>query len=209
MFQRVRNALPRGLLLARVLRADLGGWVLGSAHASDIPTSDVILYRVFLLDGTNAVSYGEFARIAGTVVFSMPLGGLGTDTPRLQLVSLSESAVDWPRTEAYAEAARAKHFLETRAETEFSRLSEAVATTLNQVALTEDPAKRLAIADQARRMLADWPAHNYAYRAGDVSQLAALLDEVVSELRVAAGQSRFELTLVANASPPPAGAHDA
>ena len=154
----------------------------------------MILYRVFLLDGTNAVSYGEFARIAGTVVFSMPLGGLGTDTPQLQLVSLSESAVDWPRTEAYAEAARAKRFVETRAEAEFSRLSEAVATTLNQVALTEDPAKRLAIADRARRMLADWPAHNYAYRAGDVAQLAALLDEVVSELRVAAGQSRFELT---------------
>ena len=69
---------------------------------------------------------------------------------------------------------------------------------MNQVALTEDPAKRLAMADRARRMLADWPAHNYGYRAGDVAQLAALLDEVVSELRVAAGQSRFELNLVAN-----------
>ncbi len=204
MFQRVRNAVPRGLLF---LAFCVPAWAVGLAgpvHASDIPTGDVILYRVFLLDGTNAVSYGEFARIAGTVVFSMPLGGLGTEAPKLQLVSLSESAVDWPRTEAYAEAARAKRFVETRAETEFSRLSEAVATTLSQVALTADPAKRLAIADRARRMLADWPAHNYAYRAGDVSQLAALLDEVVSELRVAAGQSRFELTLVASASPPPA-----
>src|SRR5262249_46575430 len=141
--------------------------------------------------------------IAGNVVFSVPLGGLETDAPRLQLVSLSESVVDWPRTEAYAEAARARRFIDTRAEEEFSRLSEAVATTLNQVALTKEPARRLAIADQARRMLADWPAHNYAYRAADVAQLASLLDEVVSELRVAAGQSRFELNLVANTTPPP------
>ena len=56
----------------------------------------------------------------------------------------------------------------------------------------------------ARRMLADWPARNYAYRASDVAQLSALLDEVVSELRVAAGQSRFDLNLVASTSPPPA-----
>jgi hypothetical protein len=204
MLRLLRAAFPRGLLLLALCAF---GWAIasvGSAYADDAATDDVILYRVFLLDGTNAVSYGEFARIAGTVVFSMPLGGLGTDTPQLQLVSLSESVVDWPRTEAYAEAARAKRFGETRAEAEFSRLSEAVATTLNQVALTQDPVKRLAIADRARRMLGDWPSHNFAYRSADVAQLAALLDEVVSELRVAAGQSRFELNLVAGTSPPPA-----
>jgi hypothetical protein len=200
---RIRETLVRGLFLLALSVA----WPVclgGSAYATGAQTGDVILYRVFLLDGTNAVSYGEFARIAGNVVFSMPLGGLDTEAPKLQLVSLSESAVDWPRTEAYAEAARARRFVETRAEAEFSRLSEAVAMTLNQVANTREPAKRLAIADQARRMLADWPAQNYAYRAGDVAQLAALLDEVVSELRVAAGQSRFELNLVASTSPPPA-----
>jgi hypothetical protein len=204
MLQPIRRALARCLLLAAFCAPTWAVCFAGSAYASGDPTNEVILYRVFLLDGTNAVSYGEFARIAGNIVFSMPLGGLDTPAPQLQLVSLSESAVDWPRTEAYAEAARAKRFVETRAEAEFSRLSEAVATTLNQVALTKDPARRLAIADQARRMLADWPAHNYSYRSGDVAQLAALLDEVVSELRVAAGQSRFELNLVANTSPPPA-----
>ena len=114
MLQRVRNALPRGLLLLAFCVLTWAVGFSGSAHASDIPTSDVILYRVFLLDGTNAVSYGEFARIAGTIVFSMPIGGLGTDAPRLQLVSLSESAVDWPRTEAYAEAARAKRLKRMR-----------------------------------------------------------------------------------------------
>jgi hypothetical protein len=187
---------PRSVLLAV--------FVWACALAAPAHANDVILYRLFLLDGTTAVSYGEFARIAGNVVFSMPLGGLDTETPQLQLVSLPEASVDWPRTEAYAEAARARHFVETRGEAEFSRLSDAVAGTLNQIAFTQDPAARLAMADRARRMLADWPARNYAYRANDVAQLAGLLDEVVSELRVAAGQSRFDLNLVANTSPPPA-----
>ena len=109
MFQRLRDPVPRGLLfLAFCVPPGRLGSRARSTRAT--PTGDVILYRVFLLDGTTAVSYGEFARIAGNVVFSMPLGGLDTDAPQLQLVSLSESAVDWPRTEAYAEAARAKQF---------------------------------------------------------------------------------------------------
>ena len=74
-----------------------------------------------------------------------------------------------------------------------------MAGTLNQIAFTEDPAARVALADRARRLLADWPARNYGYRANDVAELANMLDEVVSELRVAAGQSRFDVTLVANA----------
>jgi hypothetical protein len=195
MFRSLRDFRTRSLILVAFF------WAL--ALAAPVHARDVVLYRLFLLDGTTAVSYGEFARIAGNVIFSMPLGGLETDAPQLQLVSLSESAVDWRRTEAYAEAARARQFVETRGEAEFARLSEAVAGTLNQVAYTEDPVKRLAIADQARRQLADWPARNYGYRASDVAQLASLLDEVVSELRVAAGQSRFDLNLVASASPPP------
>jgi hypothetical protein len=194
MIRTLRDLLSCGLLVA----------ALTAVSASRVHANDVVLFRVFLLDGTTAVSYGELARSAGNVVFSIPLGGLETDAPRLQLVSLPEGVVDWRRTEAYAEAARARQFAETRGEAEFGRLSEAVATTLNQVAFTEDPAKRLAIADRARRLLADWPARNYAYRAADVAQLAALLDEVVSELRVAAGESRFDLSLVASSSPPPA-----
>jgi hypothetical protein len=177
-------------------------WVF--ALAAPLRASDVILYRLFMLDGTTAVSYGEYARVGGTVVFSLPLSGLDSETPQLQLVSLADSTVDWPRTEAYAEAARAKQFIDTRGEAEFSRLSDAVAGTLNQIAFTEAPAARLALADRARRLLADWPARNYGYRAKDVAELANMLDEVVSELRVAAGQSRFDVSLVANASTPPA-----
>src|SRR4051812_27490590 len=193
--------VPRGRGPRRVCYAFLI-WVF--ALAAPVRASDVILYRVFMLDGTSAVSYGDYARIAGNVVFSLPLGGLDSETPQLQLVSLADSAVDWARTDAYAEAARARHFIDTRGEAEFSHLSESVAGTLNQIAFTEEPARRLALADRARRLLADWPAHNYGYRAKDVAELANMLDEVVSELRVAAGQSRFDVSLVANAAPPPA-----
>jgi hypothetical protein len=65
------------------------------------------------------------------------------------------------------------------------------------VALTNEPARRVALADRARQQLAEWPASHHGYRAHDVAQLSALLDDVVSELRVAAGQSRFDLKLVA------------
>jgi hypothetical protein len=191
------------ILESRARRALLAA-ALAAAFTSPAQAGEVVLFRVFLADGTSAVSYGELSRIAGNVVFSTPLAGLETDAPHLHLVSLPEGLVDWPRTEAYAEAARARHFAETRGEAEFGRLSEAVARTLNQIAFTEEPAKRLAIADHARRLLADWPARNYAYRAADVAQLSQLLDEVVSELRVAAGQSQFDVSLVANTIPPPA-----
>jgi hypothetical protein len=159
--------------------------------------ADVVFYRIFLHDGSTLVSYGEFARVAGQVVFSLPIGGPETALPQLQLVSLAESAVDWDRTDRYAEAARAKQYSETRGEIEFAALSNQVAATLSNVAKTDDPNKRLALADQARRTLADWPSRNYGYRASDVAQLSSLLDEVVSELRVAAGLSRFDLSLVA------------
>jgi hypothetical protein len=195
MIQPARRFLARSVVLVAFF------WAL--ACASPAHASDVVLFRVFLLDGTTVVSYGEYARIAGNIVFSMPLGSLDADPPRLQLVSLSESTVDWPRTDAYAEAARAKQFAATRGEVEFSRLSDEVASTLNQIAYTEDPAKRLALADRARRTLSDWPTKNFAYRLADVAQLTALLDEVVSELRVAAGQSQFDLNLVSNVTPPP------
>ncbi len=189
------GALRRRLLLVALLCA--------MAVPSAARASDVVLYRVFFLDGTVAVSYGEYARIAGDIVFSVPIGALDNGTPPLRLVSLPETLVDWPRTEAYAEAARAKQFADTRGEEEFSHLSDRVAGTLSEIAYTEAPLERLALAERARQMLATWPGEHYGYRAAEVAQLAAVLDDVVSELRVAAGQSRFDLSLVAVATPPP------
>ena len=165
------------------------------AGASPLLAADAVLYRIFLRDGSTVVSYGDFARVADRVVLSVPIGA--GDAPALQLVSIPESSVDWPQTDRYAEAVRARHYASSRGEDDFHLLSNDVARTLNEVALTSDPARRVALADDARRKLAEWPAGHYGYRARDVAQLSELLEEVVSELRVAAGQSRFDLKLVA------------
>jgi hypothetical protein len=168
-----------------------------------VPASanDAVLYRIFLRDGSTMVSYGDYARVGDRVVLSVPIGT--GERAQLQLVSISEASVDWALTERYAEAARARHYADTRGEDEFNLLSNDVARALNEVALTSDPAQRIALADKARQQLADWPASHYGYRATDVAQLSTLLDEVVSELRVAAGQSRFDLKLVAPTVVPP------
>jgi len=170
------------------------------AFSAPVLAADALLYRIFLHDGSTLVSYGDFARVADRVVFSIPIGDLDGPSPALHLVSIAESAVDWERTDRYAEAARARHYADTRGEADFDVLSAQVARALNDVALTKDAARRLALANEASRMLAEWPAAHYGYRASDVAQLSSLLDEAVSELRVAAGQSRFDLSLVAIAS---------
>ena len=54
------------------------------------------LLRVFLRDGTALVSYGEFARVADRVVFSMPTDS--TPNPPLQLANIPADRVDWERT---------------------------------------------------------------------------------------------------------------
>jgi hypothetical protein len=175
-------------------------WLMLAAAApgrAQTVAPDAPLYRIFLTDGSTVVSYGDFARVADRVVFSIPLGGLDGPSPTLHLASLAESAVDWERTDRYAHATRARRYAATRGEADFDHLSSRVAQALSDVALTKDPAKRLALATEARRMLGAWPAAHYGYRAGDVAQLAALLDDAVGELRVAAGLSRFDLTLVA------------
>jgi len=88
-----------------------------AAHAAD-----ATLLRLFLRDGTSVVSFGEFARLDDQVVFSMPVGG-PADQPRLHIVTLPASEVDWARTERYAAAARYQRYAETRGEDDFQLLS--------------------------------------------------------------------------------------
>ena len=187
----------------RVARWLVALCALALAGARAAHAADSVLYRLFLVDGSTLVSYGEFARVADRVVFSIPLGDL-TQSPALQLVSIPESAVDWKRTDEYSNAVRAQRYGETHGETDFALLSARLTEALNQIAMTPDPARRLAMAKEARGNLAQWPAQNFGYRAAEVAQLTTTLDEVISELRVAAGESSFDLSLVANiAAPPP------
>ena len=163
---------------------------------AEVTTADAVLYRVFLKDGGVLVSYGEFANVADRVVLSMPIGG--TDTaPVLHLISIPEKDIEWERTNAYAQAARARHYAATQGENDFARLTREVADTLYRVGMTNDAGTRLSMAEGARRRLVEWPQSHYGYRAEELGQLTTWLDQVVSELRVAAGQSSFDLALVA------------
>ncbi len=173
------------------------------ASAADEPSA--VYYRIFLTDGTSLASYGEFARVADRVVFSMPVGASGADpAATLQLVSIPADKIDWNATDQYAEAARAEHFSKTRGEVEYQALSADVANALNDIALTNSPVLKLQTAERARQRLAEWSRSSYGYRARDVSQLSSMLDEVAGEIRTSMGQSAFSLQLVAMTAPPPA-----
>ena len=47
------------------------------------------------------------------------------------------------------------------------------------------------MAVDARKRLASWPRDHYGYRADDVREILGMLDEAISELRVAAGETSF------------------
>jgi hypothetical protein len=204
-----RRKLPRPGTVSRaaaaVCTALLAGAVAVTPVAGQTPATPApaALYRVFLQDGGTLVSYGEFAQVSDRVVLSIPIGGTEA-SPVLHVISIAEKDVEWQRTNAYAQAARARHYAATQGESDFARLTREVADTLYQVGATDDPAKRLAIAEAARRQLVDWPQTHFGYRGKELQQMTTWLDQVVSELRVAAGLSSFDLALVANVVSPPA-----
>jgi hypothetical protein len=172
-----------------------------TAHAQQAS----LLYRVFLLDGSALASYGEWARVDGRLVFSMPVSP-GEDPDQLHLVSIASERVDWVRTEQYAQAVRAVHYGAHYGEEDFARLSADVARILNDIALVKDPTERLVAAERARRSLADWPAAHYGYRAKEVHEIVGTLDEVINGLRASAGLGHYDLALMATTPPPPAEA---
>jgi hypothetical protein len=172
----------------------------GGAHAApqdQAPPS----YRLFLTDGTPLVSYGEFARANGRVVFTIPLGW-PSDPDALQTVSLPDSAVDWSRTDRYTDTVRHQAYAATRGEEDYAALTGAVARALGDIAFAPDPASKLAIAADIRRQLLEWPAAHYAYRASDVRDLAAHVEEAISQIRAGSGHRSFDLSLVAMVEPP-------
>jgi hypothetical protein len=186
------------------LRAVVAGCVLSTAAlaSAQSASSRATLFRVFLNDGSTLVSYGEYARVADQVVLSMPLGGT-PDAPTLQLLSIPASTVNWEQTDAYAEAARAARYAETRGPNDYALLTDAVSRALSDIAVTSDADRKVAMALEARRNVTRWAAEHYAYRATDVAKLAGMFDDVISEVREAAGGRNFDLTLIANLAAPP------
>jgi len=182
----------------------LAAFLCPAVAEAQAPASRVV-FRVFLSDGRVLASYGEWARVEDRVIFSIPTR-LTSDPVELHLVSIPSGQVDWPRTELYAESVRAVAYAETRGEADFARFSTDLAKALNEVARIADPAVRLATAERARQSLAEWPASHYGYRIGEVRQALDVLDEIISQLRISLGQTRFDLSLsapLAVAPPPP------
>jgi len=165
--------------------------------------ADATLFRLFLLDGSVIVSYGEFARVDDKVIFSMPVGGR-TDEPRLQVASVRAALIDWARTDRYSESARFQRYAQTRGEEDFRVLSNEVALALNDVALSSNRQQALALAEKVRRSVAEWPQAHYGYRSNDVREIVSVLDEAITSLRTSTGSSGgFELALIAMAETPP------
>jgi hypothetical protein len=168
------------------------------ACAAPAFAESVTLFRVFLNDGTAIVSYGEYARVGDRVVFSMMNGAAD---PRLHVVNLPMSAVNWTATEKYAQSARHTHYMENNAESDYAALAGDIAATLNAIVLAKDAQARLKMAVDARRRLATWPRDHYGYRTADVAEMLGMLDEAISGLRLAAGETSFAIDLVASAPP--------
>jgi hypothetical protein len=139
----------------------------------------------------------------------MPIGAVDANVatdPSLHVVNLPVSAVNWTATEKYAASARHSHYMANSAESDYAALAGDVAATLNAIVLASDATARLNMAVAARRRLATWPRDHYGYRSDDVREMLGLLDEAISGLRVAAGESSFAIELVA--TPPPGDPRD-
>jgi hypothetical protein len=165
----------------------------------------VTLFRVFLNDGTAVVSYGEYARVGDRVIFSMPMGAVTEDAAaaaNLHMVNIPASAVDWTQTSKYADATRFTQYIANQAEHDYAAFTGEVAAVLNTIVLNKDPNTRLEMAVDARRRLASWPRDHYGYRASDVREVLAMLDETISSMRAAAGATSFVVDLTADTAPP-------
>jgi hypothetical protein len=163
--------------------------------ARQIASDDV--FRVFLRDGQALQSYGEAMVVNDHLVFTLVVGDVAAGAPSLQLMSLPLVSVDLAHTTRYAEAKQAARYARTRGEADYAAVTAEVGRALQQLMAVDDSARRLALAEEARRRLLAWSRDHYRYRAGDIRELASLFDQVIAELGVAAGQSRFSLDLEA------------
>jgi hypothetical protein len=111
--------------------------------------------------------------------------------------------VDWEKTDAYTDSVRATRYAGTRGPDDFALLSEGVSRALGDIAVTADPARKVAMAGEARQNVTKWIAEHFGYRAQDAARMASLFDDVAAEARAAAGLPNYDLALIANAAVPP------
>lgn len=183
----------------------VGSMLICTAAATAQTPAEVSLYRIFLNDGSTLLSYGEFARVADRVIVSLPLGTAAATaaTPALHMLTIPADTVNWEKTDAYADSVRATRYAETRGPDDLAQLNEAVSRALGEIALTADPARKIAMASEARQNVMKWAAEHFGYRAERVAELASLFDAVISETRAQGGAINVDLSLVANMAAPP------
>lgn len=160
-------------------------------------------FRLFLQDGSALPVHGDYAVTDDRVIFMLVVGRNATadDAPALHLMSLPLSAVDVDRSARYARAVRAAYYAQAWGESDFAAITAEVQASVAYLARVADPGRRIVLAESARERLLAWSRDHFDYRSADIQRLAALFDDVIAELRVAAGASRFAFDLVAG--PPP------
>ncbi len=176
------------------------GCVLGTAVAAvaqPLSSSPFSVFRIFLTDGRVVHSHGECATLPDELVCVVKLGS-GDVAESHDLLTIPLTRVDMEKTTAYARAARAALYGATRGEREYAELTTDVARMLAELESSTDRHRRLGIAQVARRRLATWSADHFGYRETETRQLVSLLDEVIGELRVAAGETTFALDFAAS-----------
>jgi hypothetical protein len=177
------------------------GLLAGPAAVAQDADSSAIM-RVFLKDGQTLPSFGETAQVADRLVFTLVIGDMG-NSPQYQLVSLPLALVDVEKTTRYGETVRATRYAATRGEADYSEMTADVSRALEDLAKTQDPKAKLLIAERARQRLVEWSKNSYGYRAADAKELTNLFDQVIAELRAAAGESKFSVDLSMGPTAPP------
>lgn len=170
-----------------------------AAQTAPLSTS----FRVFLADGTALSSYGDAAQVGDRLVFNLAVVGADRRVT-LQLMSLPVESVDLARTARYRDSMRARYYAATRGEVEYQAMTDEVERDLAQLSGIPDRKRQLMLAELARQRLQAWPRDHFNYRAEDVRQLAGLFNDVITEIRIAAGESTFSLDLSAGPAAPPA-----
>src|SRR5690606_32436821 len=94
--------------------------LLAGVLSAQAQTAVSPLFRLFLTDGTEVVTYGEFTRLDDQVVAAVPVGALDAAQPELQTVTLAADRVNWPRTEAYLQAVRLAQYTASTAERDYA-----------------------------------------------------------------------------------------